>query len=164
MAQINRFNQNPVQPEKPQEPELTVVDPTQNNVVVAFELDKKPSVGELTYIRQKDSKFNINAENQGLNSAATAMVSLPLESQNPHLTNIVLGNLKNTQIAQFAGSNKQNFKDKESLQTENVKYHKDSIQKIVKDYAYLNGRYSGLGDFGNTQGLDKEIKDAIIRN
>lgn len=117
-----------------------VVDPTGTDAVVQFQLDKKSSVGQSVYIRREKSTFFINDENKGKNSDATNMYSVPLERDNPHLTNFQLarvradGDTSDVIKLAYSGSLDGDMANAKSLQGVNLQYHGGAAKdKTISD-------------------------------
>ena len=76
-------------PEQPSTHDSTLVDPTQTHVVDDRDLLKETTVGSLQYIRRDGSDYDRNY-NPEQRASSTPLLGVPLDVQNPKLTNIVL--------------------------------------------------------------------------
>lgn len=109
---------NPLQPapnpapapntENPSNHDSTLVDPTQTHVVDDKDLLKQSTVGGLQYIRRDNSSYD-RVYNPEKLASSTPLLGVPLDEQNPKLSNIVLARQDLTREdgqpvkAQFAG-------------------------------------------------------------
>ena len=95
-------------PEQPSTHDSTLVDPTQTHVVDDRDLLKETTVGSLQYIRHEGSDYD-RIYNPEKRASSTPLLGVPLDVQNPKLTNIVLARQELQRAdgvpvkAQFAG-------------------------------------------------------------
>lgn len=94
--------------ENPSNHDSTLVDPTQTHVVDDKDLLKQSTVGGLQYIRRDNSSYD-RVYNPEKLASSTPLLGVPLDEQNPKLSNIVLARQDLTREdgqpvkAQFAG-------------------------------------------------------------
>lgn len=161
----------------------TLVDPTQTHVVDDRDLLKETTVGSLQYIRRDGSDYD-RIYNPEQRASSTPLLGVPLDVQNPKLTNIVLARQELTREdgkpvkAQFAGglspeplTREGRPQEHESLQIENFQ-NVDILAGAFKQFGSAKTHTDGSTQIPNTSSsnlgdkfdYDTHVADNVQKN